>query len=217
MVAQTMKRQRRGTQPTSTSQFKRRRTNAKPITKRSVDTGHVDLAVANYACDTTGSITLLTTIPQNASQNGRIGKKVMLRSLQCRGVLNGNAAVTKTDVAYLIVYDKRPNGLPAITEILDSIDAGSLNNDDNTSRFTILKRVDDVLVGSVANQLTPSSMKNADWFLPINRIQTYNSLGTGAILDIQEGALYLVTVGGSAAGTAAGQLTVRFRTRFEDI
>ena len=45
----------------------------------------------------------------------------------------------------------------------------------------------------------------------------YKAAGTGAIGDIEEGALYLVTVGQVAAGTAAAAMRVAFRLRFLDV
>lgn len=179
---------------------------------------YVDLASATYALDTTGSITLIATIAQGASVNQRIGKKCVLRSLQCRGNMYGNAAVTATDVAYMIVYDKRPTGsLPTIADVLVSVSPQSMNNDNNASRFSILKRVDEIIVGSAANQYTAKSAYGADWYLNLRGLpMTFNAAGTGAIGDIDEGALYLITVGGSGAGTTAGTLGVTFRTRFTE-
>lgn len=181
--------------------------------------GYVDLASASYAMDTTGSITLLNTVPQGAGTSQRVGKRIQLKSLQCRGSMLANAAVTSTDVAMLIVYDKRPTGaLPAITDILVSVSATSFNNDNNSGRFRILKRVDAILTGSAANNYTTDSAMNNDWFLPLKGLpQVFKSAGTGAIADIDEGALYLVTVGGSGAGTTAGTLTAAFRLRYIDV
>ena len=44
----------------------------------------------------------------------------------------------------------------------------------------------------------------------------YKAAGTGAIGDIEEGALYLATIGVSAPGTAAASLQGGFRLRFLD-
>ncbi len=185
----------------------------------SKDTGFVDLPTASYALDTTGTITLLATVPQGASVGQRIGKKAIMKSLMCRGSIASNTATTTTDIAYLIVYDKRPQGsLPAISDILASAHPSSMNNDDNSSRFQILKRVNDVLIGSTGAGLTEQSRANADWYLGLKgKKMTFNSAGTGAIGDIDEGALYLVTVGSNASGTSAAVLSAQFRFRFQDV
>lgn len=193
----------------------------------SKETGYVDLAAANYALDTTGSVTLIATVAQGASVNQRVGKKILLKSLQCRGYMQNNATALSNDVAYLIVYDKRPTGaLPAVTDILVSASANSFNNDANSGRFRILKRVDGLLIGNVSQTAPPVSDGNIsdlyaigeDWFLNLKNLPcTFKAAGTGAIGDIEEGALYLVTVGQRAAGTTAAAANLSFRTRFVDI
>jgi len=185
------------------------------------ETGYVDVAAADYVLDTTGSVTLLNTVPQGTSVNQRVGKKVVLKSLQCRGNLQNGSTANSNDVAFMIVYDKRPTGaLPAVTDILTSATSTSMNNDANSGRFTVLKRCDEVLIGNLtaAANYTEAAVKSADFFLPLKGIATtYKAAGTGVIADIEQGALYLVTVGQVAAGTAAAAMRVGFRLRFMDV
>lgn len=191
----------------------------------SKETGYVDLAAATYGLDTTGSVTLLNTVAQGASVNQRVGKKIVLKGLQCRGNMLNNNTATGNDIAFMIVYDKRPTGaLPTITDILATATSFSMNNDANAGRFRILKRHDDVLIGNlsltgaVANAVTEATQKSADWYLDLKGIPTtYKAAATGAIADIEEGALYLVTIGNVATGTAAASLSAGFRLRFLDI
>lgn len=186
---------------------------------RGAEPGYVDLAAANYALDTTGSITLLNTVAQGAGTSQRIGKRIALKSLQCHGYMFNNTTANVNDAAFLIVYDKRPTGvLPAITDILVSVSPLAFNNDNNSGRFRILKRVDQTLVGSIGNQVGPASAINSDWFLNLKGLpQVFKAAGTGAIGDIDEGAMYLVTVGGNAAGTTAASFTSAFRLRYIDV
>jgi len=187
--------------------------------------GYVDTAPASYPLNTTGSVTLLNTVAQGAAVTQRVGKKIVLKGLQCRGIMYPDAGGVLNDVAYMIVYDKRPTGaLPTITDILVTASAQSMNNDANAGRFRILKRVDDVLIGNpsltgvVANALTEATMKSADWWLDLKSAEVvYKAAGTGAIGDIEQGALYLVTIGGTVAGTTDANLDVSFRLRFLDI
>jgi len=191
----------------------------------SKETGYVDVASAVYPLDTTGAVTLLNTVAQGASVNQRVGKKIVMKGIQCRGSVYGLSAAIVNDVAYMIVYDKRPTGaLPTITDILVSASAVSMNNDANSGRFRILKRIDEVLIGNtsltgaVANALTEGTMRSADWWLDLKSLPVvYKAAGTGAIGDIEEGALYLVTIGTNAAGTSAAALNAQFRTRFVDV
>jgi hypothetical protein len=171
--------------------------------------------------DTTGTVTLLNTVAQGASVNQRVGKKIVLRGIQCRGYINNGTTANVNDVAMLLVYDKRPTGaLPTIADILVSANANAMNNDANAGRFRILKRQDDVLMGNAgaaANYLD-SMYKAMDWWLDLKNLPVvYKAAATGAIGDIEEGALYLVTVGNIAAGTAAANMSAGFRLRFKDI
>lgn len=182
------------------------------------ETGYVDLAASTYNCDTTGTITLIATIPQGTSVNQRVGKKVMLKSVQFRGLIRAKAATTTADAAFLIIYDARPTGaLPAITDVLDTATAASFNNDTNSDRFRILKRRDFTVCGNVTTPSTGQEAKTADFFLKINKPSVFKAAGTGAIADISDGALYLVTVGNQAAGTGACELAGGFRTRYIDV
>jgi len=188
------------------------------------ETGFIDTGIANYALDTTGSIVLIPTITQGASVNQRVGKKVFLKSLQCRGVAFNNATASVNDCAMLIVYDKRPTGVvPAITDILVSANSQSFNNDANSGRFRILKRWDFVMLGPLTGviatqQLTDCTAQEADFFLKLKNLPlVFKAAATGTIADIEEGALYLVTVGDHGAGTTASTLTANFRTRFVDV
>lgn len=187
--------------------------------------GYLDIAEAVYPLNTTGSVTLLNAVPQGAAVTQRVGKKIVMKGLQCRGAMNNDSTAILNDVAYLIVYDKRPTGaLPAITDILNAITPTAMNNDANAGRFNILKRVDEVLIGNnsvtgaVANALTEATIKSCDFWLDLkSKPVTYKAAGTGAIGDIEEGALYLVTLGGTAAGTADASMVAAFRMRFLDV
>ena len=120
----------------------------------------------------------------------------------------------------MVVYDRRPQGaLPAITDILDSV-SNSFLNDTNSGRFKILKRFDHTHNGNtIAGVGTDSTCVEVDWFysFPDKYAHTlYKALGTGAIADIDEGAIYIVTVGANAPGITAGTFTAGFRLRYYD-
>lgn len=180
--------------------------------------GVVDLALATYACDTTGSITLVTTIAQGASIAQRIGKKAMYRSIQIRGRWTANTACVVADAAALLVYDKRPTAsLPGITDILIAATAQAFNNTDNEGRFQIIRRWDKVFAGNSTTPSTGLEIQDADDFVKMRKPIVFKAAGTGAIGDIEEGALYYVTVGSATAGTGAVSSTVAFRTRFTEM
>lgn len=172
--------------------------------------------------DTTGTIKLLATVPVGPGANERIGKKINWKSLQVRGRILAGSTGTVADPSLLIVYDKRPTGtLPAITDILESAQSKALNNAQNENRFRILRRFDWAMAGNSTTPATGTEVVSADFFLPLKGLvaeyKSALSTGTGAIADIDTGALYLVTVGSNGAGTAAPSGDLTFRVRYEDM
>lgn len=184
-----------------------------------VDTGYVDLAAAAYACDTTGSITLLATIAQGASVNQRVGKRAQYKSIQFRGYWGANTTSTVTDGTVIVVYDRRPTGaLPNITDVLNTVNSLSFNNDTNSGRFKIVRRWDQTFLGNITTPTTGKEAVSFDQFINAKGLNVvFKAAGTGAIGDIEEGALYLITCGATAAGTAASTLSVGCRVRFVDV
>lgn len=180
---------------------------------------YVDSALQTVAINTTGSVALVVTIPQGATQITRVGKRVFLKSIQWRGVLSVDTTTTFTQGAWLLIYDKRPTGaLPVIADIFNSASPNSMNNDDNSGRFEILKREDFILVGNSATPSTGMEARNATGYLKMKRrVINYKSVNTGAITDIEEGAIYFVTIGQTAAGTADGNMSVIFRARYTEV
>lgn len=165
-----------------------------------------------------GNISLITTIPQGTGVTERVGKKIKLKSMGLHGAAFTNVTATINNCALLVVYDKRPDGaLPAVIEILDFANSRVFANNDNEDRFVVLKRQDWVRSGNTI-ALNYKIQNNIDWELNLKDIpMVFKSLGTGAIDDIEQGALYLVTVGNQIAGTDAAQIISEVRVRFEDV
>lgn len=182
------------------------------------EVNYVDLGQANYGFNTTGTITLLATIAQGASVNQRIGKRAYYKSLLIRGWIQNLSAAIYNDVTILIIYDKRPTGaLPLITDILTAATPTAFMNDNNTGRFEVIRRFDYMLIGNTGTPSTGQEVKSIDEYIKLNRRPiTFESAGTGAIGDIDSGALYMVTLGITAAGTAAATSTLNFRVRFTE-
>ena len=152
----------------------------------------VDTASAEYAMNTTGSIALLATIAQGAAQTQRIGRKIQLKSIQVRGMVTADNTTIATKGTWFIVYDKRPDGaLPAITDILVSASSRSMTNSVNVGRFQIICRKDYSIVGNdtTAGQQTDKSHYSVEKFIKINKRVVFKAAGTGAIGDIEQGAL----------------------------
>lgn len=211
-VKASFTRQRQATTRTPSAAIRR-------LVAASKESGYVDVAAATYAIDTTGTITLLNTVAQGATVNQRVGKKIFLKSLQCHGQIYQNSAATINDGCVMIVYDKRPNGaLPAITDVLNTANSSSFNNDANSGRFRVLKRWDFELIGNTTTPQTGREALEGDFFLKLNDMPTiFKAAGTGAIADQEEGSLLLITVGSvPPSATIAATANLGFRLRFLD-
>lgn len=182
---------------------------------------YVDTALGTYPLNTTGSITLVNVVPQGASYSERIGKKIALKSLQVRGSIESDSTTTVTSGGYMIVYDRHPTGsLPAITDILESITTTAFNNTQNEGRFKIVARNIVPLTGNntTAGQVNSNSNYYVDQYIKLKGLPTvYKAAGTGAIGDVETGALYIVTLGDRAAGTSDGIMRAEVRLRFYDM
>lgn len=180
--------------------------------------GFVDLASANYACNTTGSITHVNIIPQGSSVNQRIGKKCHLDYIHVRGLLSADTATTATKASLILVYDKRPvAAVPAITEYLNTISSNSFLLDANRDRFITLWRKDYIVIGNITTPTVGKEYFDIDTVVRVNKQEIFKAVGDGAMGDIETGAVYLITVGNTAAGTGDANATLGFRTVFHDV
>lgn len=85
----------------------------------------------------------LNIVPQNATESGRIGRSLTIKSIQCRIQATGSNDLNGELIRVTLVLDKQCNGAaPAIGDILAAVGGNvtSLNhpNLDNSSRFVIL-------------------------------------------------------------------------------
>lgn len=188
-----------------------------------MDTGYVDRLLSTIQFDTasdavnTGRRVQVNPVPVGATQNQRVGKKILLKGIQIRGLCYSNSTATYNDIAMILVYDKRPNtgtgaAMPATTDILAAISAQDMNNDNNAGRFRILRRIDMLLING-----TSAAGYSIDEYVDLKKLPTvYQSAGTGTYGDCSEGALLLIFVGSASAGTAAATFTGNCRVRYYD-
>lgn len=186
------------------------------------EAGFVDFPTATINLDTTGYVQLLAVVPVGPSSNERIGKRIMLKSLQLRGSVWSGTNGVVARYAWMIVYDKRPTmALPTLTDIIDTASPLSFNNDDNSGRFRILRRMDGVQLGDItpgSGNLLDNSYGVVKEFIDLKGKPTvFKSAGTGSMGDIEEGALYFVAIGDQAPGPAAPSLGIHARIRYVDV
>ena len=173
----------------------------------------VDTSV-NIACDTTGAVALLNGIARGDDINERVGRRVVLRSIEMR-VQSVVTATTGVDQNHrvLIVYDRQTNATAlTVADVLTAVDINSPRNLTNRSRFKIIY--------DSLHHLNASGESGAhkvlDWYKPLWLPVTFNSGDAGTVADIQTGSLYLVVVGNRSAGADAGAVGGRFRVRYTD-
>jgi len=181
--------------------------------------GYVDYAFATIAASSgAGSVALLATIAQGPAVTQRLGKKARYKSVQLRGNVRADTGTATTKVAVLVVYDRAPRGaVPAITDIFNTDSSNSFNNDAMSDRYRIIHRRDYNIVGTSAGT-TSASQQVIEEYIPLNLLPVnFAALGTGAITDIVNGALYLVVLGDVGAGTTDATVNIGARIRFVDV
>jgi len=185
-----------------------------------------DLTVANYVADTTGAVTTLALPILGSDMTNRIGRKIQMKSLYIRGVLQRESTAVDTvhDACLcrlIIVYDKQPNGaVPAITDILVTSSSISQLNLNNRDRFQVIKDKQWVLGPYWTQSTATTSFAVADRvtypvkiFKKLNLETVFNAANGGTIADINTGALFMVTIGHRADG---GSFSVCTRVRYDD-
>lgn len=192
------------------------------LVKHPKDMGSLDDSWA-VAMNTTGAIRLPFPIANGAGSEDRIGRSVAYRGIILRGQIIADASSILQKVALLVVYDKRPTGsLPAVSDILKSINPNSLNNVQNSSRFRTIRRYTYMLAGnSTAGQQLDSSHVNVEEYIDLKgkpvEYKSAGGTGLGDIGDIQLGALYFIAVGSAIAGAGDTNLYLESRLQFVDV
>lgn len=168
----------------------------------------------------------LNIIVQGNTESNRVGRKVILTRVDCRGILTLPASTASANtsgfVRMLLVCDKQTNGSAfAATDLWETDAWGTFNNLSNSSRFQILQSkiftmnspsgsgrgsTDTLAFGEKAIAFK----MGVDLNLPI---EFDNSATTGAVTTQRSNSLWLVTQG---AGTGVLMSTAQSRVRFSD-
>nr|WAE42203.1 MAG: capsid protein [Cressdnaviricota sp.] len=194
---------------------------------------YADIPNASYIFPVTsvsGWFTPLNIISDGAGPTQRIGRKIVLKSIQFKGSLDVDGlSTTVTGYGrYMIIYDRQPNGItPPLTSLLQtyttanvsSVDSTSMVNMDYRDRFTILKDKTVLFPSSTLVGYPTFNPADAicDFFLPIPQLVTHFQANGGTIADIATGALYLVTFSDITPATNPLALNGTFRLRYTDI
>ncbi len=165
----------------------------------------------------------LNIIPQGNTESERVGRKVVIRHLSFKGILQSGTATTATStdqMLRIIVYcDKQTNGATAtVTGILETADPLSHYNLANQNRFKILY---DQLMGVPVNAMaqtaagtftTVSTDRKWEVSMRLNiPIEFDNSATTGVITSIRSNNIGILGVGFSDSGPSLLRYIARIR------
>jgi len=169
-----------------------------------------DGAAANPLC--------LCVVPQGATANSRIGRRIVIRSIYLTGRMHTPVALTGFAHFRVIIFqDRTPNSaLPTIAALMLENHILSPLNLGNTKRFKVL--ADERLGGQMFSGETNGGMV-FDRYIKTN-IEVGFVPGTGAndYTDVLTNGIYvLVFAGGSTAATAPPMYDLYWRIRYVDM
>jgi len=207
------------------------------LRSRTPEVKTVDVPKGQVPLNTTANFVCLNAIEEGSSFYNRVGRKVMMRSLQINGVINqtGNNGGGYEYLRGMIVYDRQPNGaFPAIADLLQDVDltgAATTNsfsgiNMNNRDRFKVLAD----MRWSIPNDSNSSEVDlvagildytknevNVNRFIPLFNLEAHYKASNGNQTDLSTGNLFLVTFGSNASGSDAYQLAFHARLRYHDV
>lgn len=174
----------------------------------------VDIDNGSSVCDSTGAVTLINGVALGTDIDDRIGRQVMLRSVEMKGYVYPTAGTGVDQIhRVLLVYDRQCNGVaPAITDILKAVSTTAVRNLNNRKRFKIL--MDKVFPVSASGEA--NSIHTYTFYRKLRHPMEFNAGNAGTVADIQNGGLFVVTLGTSAPGATAGGSNWTTRVRYND-
>lgn len=185
----------------------------------------IDLPSTLATINTTGGVIPINLVAAGADMNQRIGRKILMKSVQIRAQFDVERTNVTPFVAgsspnqtarMILLYDCQPNGaVPNPLDILTNNDATAMLNLDYRDRFKVLLDkhfVFDACILSITDNYAAWG-RTTHYFKKYKKLNLetiYNStLGTAAA--VTSGTLLLFFIGTTPSGTA--DLNVRFQTR----
>lgn len=195
-----------------------------PKPAKSAELKFFDTALS-FNFDVTGEVPAtgqLSLIPQGVTENNRIGRKCVIKSIQIRATVTYVPGATTTGSANGFVYvvlDKQANGAAAaVTDVLtSSAMSTAFINLDNSKRFVILKRFPMSFVSQAGvSAAYARDTKILDWYHKCNMSIEYDSTAaTGAIGTIRSNNIFLLA-GADGQGDDEIAFSGNCRLRFLD-
>lgn len=196
---------------------------ARQLVRNPRDMGYLDYTTyiaSPLEFNSTGAVILPFPVAMGSGASNRVGRTILLRGINFRGQVMAKTATSTDKPVFLVVYDNRPtDSLPTITQILESSHPSAQNNAENSSRFRIIRRFVWNIDGTSAGDTADSSHLFEEYVDLKGKKTEYATAsgGTGAIGDIQKGALYFVASGFRGTGTSATEIYFTARLQFVDV
>lgn len=188
--------------------------------KKEVKTVDSTIASLQFCEDSVvaNSMRLLNLVPQDASPNGRIGKRITAVAVSIKGNISMASASIADKVMLALVWIRTPNQastLPAFTDIFAAQDPNAQTNRDNASKFKILRRWEHIMVGNITTPSVDNVFIDINEYVSLKGKQSVwtNSGTAGTIGQFEKGALILCACGLHAFGATTTPLMNGF-TRF---
>jgi len=174
----------------------------------------VSAFVAFTAAAGAGASQLLNGLVPDSTATGRIGRRVLMKSLYIRVVTALQAtSAGGAPIRMLVVYDKQANAAaPAVTDVLATNEFVSINNISNRDRFVTL--VDQVIptIGT-GTEFAKSHVVYKKINLPVQ----FNAGTAGTIADVTSGSVYITFAQSGSITTAGPLITYYARVRYSDM
>lgn len=196
-----------------------------------IEKKYSDTSTTNTAVSTTAGIACLNQLAQGTSATTRVGGKIVVRSIQVKGIFRLEQAVDEAvsilapaqAARFMIILDKQPNGvLATAAEIFESsADVFSPINMANRARFVVLTDKLFALGPSAstsgAGVITWGSgtQKIINWYKKC-RIPVEYGGNSGLMADIKTNAIILVLMGQIATGDTDTNFSGYTRIRYQD-
>lgn len=188
-----------------------------------------DLNLSIEAINTTGTFTLLNGLQQGSDFTNRVGRKVMWKSLYVRFLVQhdrtsagaGAGVSPNSSVRIIIIHDMQTNGAtPTVAALLNSANTTAPLNLDNRDRFKVLMDKFYAMPGVSKTATDINSAGNTAFtikkYRKINFETIFNSGTSGAVADINSGAVWLFIIGDQASGDNCSTVNGSVRMRFAD-
>jgi len=173
----------------------------------------VDVA-ATTAINSATAVALLNGIAPGSDIDERVGREVMMKSIQFKAVTYATPATGEDQLhRVLIVYDRQTNAT-ALTaaEVLSTANVLAPRNLENRKRFSILFD----RTYTINDSDEPGTFRTIKFYRHLKHPITFNAGVAGTVADITTGSVYLVMIGSNAAGDTAGSIQYSSRIRYLD-